>query len=613
MTDEDFENLLTRLGERHRANASNAARQAAEAVRRARSVRPSIALESRKVIRVPVGFWQSKLSLLTGELARLAAAVVLAVSVSVWVMSVRLSHSEKGPNQGSDGWIPRGSTNTAAAVLRQLLPTGWRRACLAVGVSRFRDSRFAPLPGASADVEAFSALAADTLLVPSEHYVALHDENATEVSVRAGLRWLATFDRPEDQVIIYLASHAETNNSGGLCLELYDSSANGGIDLRELADVFKDSRAQIVLVADVCHAGQVDFHLGNRKVPIWTLASASREQSAFEMAGARQSVFGAAFLQALKGAADTNEEGFVTLRESFGYVSKAMREKIGERQAPVLDLPEGKDMLLAMSSSLRVDLPPPGIAAAAPAQAEFTLGDSDPCKITLDNVSLGVARGQVGLTVLPGKHSLKVEAATPAFGRQAEAVPEVWSGTFTALAGKPTLLNVIVRPTRITQAEAIAASGALFPIMACNPENQTVTAHWRDDGTLEVQFTRSEGAPDKLTALFVSDSPSGISLPALFGLAPNESSELTFEALADEPDQPVTFFVGGGTGAESLVSPVRLETTLSALSWKQFSIRLPASETSRLRVGFGVEIPVRPGRGTVVLHIRNVRLTKANS
>jgi len=115
MNDEDFERLLTRLGEGHRALISDAVRQADKAVDLARLKTRSGAADPRRIVRPPISFWRPKMRFVTGELARMAATVALAAGLTFWLMSARLSHSNRSQSEVGAVWIPRGSASANMA------------------------------------------------------------------------------------------------------------------------------------------------------------------------------------------------------------------------------------------------------------------------------------------------------------------------------------------------------------------------------------------------------------------------------------------------------------------------------------------------------------------
>jgi hypothetical protein len=146
---------------------------------------------------------------------------------------------------------------------------------LVIGISRFVDGRIPRLKYTTADANAFAAELKDPAIgrFPGANVHVLTDEQATTRNIKEGLNWIARRARPNDLVVIYLATHGTPrtlDSAGGAnYLVTYDTEIynSGSFDedamyataypMVELADSvatrMKALRTAVIL--DTCYSG----------------------------------------------------------------------------------------------------------------------------------------------------------------------------------------------------------------------------------------------------------------------------------------------------------------------------------------------------------------------
>jgi hypothetical protein len=146
---------------------------------------------------------------------------------------------------------------------------------LVIGISRFVDARVPRLKYTTADANAFAAELKDPAIgrFPAANVHLLTDEQATTRNIKEGLNWIARRAKPNDVVVIYLATHGTPrtlDSAGGAnYLVTYDTEIynSGSFDedalyataypMVELADSvatrMKALRTAVIL--DTCYSG----------------------------------------------------------------------------------------------------------------------------------------------------------------------------------------------------------------------------------------------------------------------------------------------------------------------------------------------------------------------
>lgn len=219
---------------------------------------------------------------------------------------------------------------------------------LAVGINKF------PLlkrpDGGSVDLE-FAARDADEVARllgagGGGHFKAVYarsltdesDERPTRDRIVRALEFLSEAGE-RDTVVLFLASHGVSDPGGNyyfvpgdgrtedwLATETGRGSASSFIPWTVFFDALRQAAGRRILMVDTCHArsieGKLDLHsLAKRSASSrFSLVVAAKEnEQSQEYARGRHGLFTYAFLEALRGGADADGDGLITLGEAFKY------------------------------------------------------------------------------------------------------------------------------------------------------------------------------------------------------------------------------------------------------------------------------------------------------
>jgi uncharacterized caspase-like protein len=240
-----------------------------------------------------------------------------------------------------------------------------------IGVSDYADSRIPSLRYANADARVIY----DWLVSPDggryapAHVKLLLDRDATGVSIREALfNWLRQAIE-EDVVLIYFAGHgspdsADTPNNLYLLPHdaRYQSIASTGFPMWDIETALKRfiKAKRVIVVADACHSGGVGegFDVARRAVDaapanqimrglqgltvvgpgVVVLSASDEKQYSAEgpMFGGGHGAFTHYLLEGLRGAADYNQDGRITLGELIPYLSENVRRATHNAQSPTV-------------------------------------------------------------------------------------------------------------------------------------------------------------------------------------------------------------------------------------------------------------------------------------
>lgn len=271
---------------------------------------------------------------------------------------------QKGANQikvqavDSDGIVVE-KTVTVRYVER--LKNLW---AVVIGIDKYPNIR--PLKYAVKDAELFYDHLVKHNKIPAENVVLLSNQEATLMKIRSVLGTdLKNKAGKDDMVVIYFAGHGATERDAqspdGDGLEKYllpfeadlkDLYATA-LPMEELSRIFNRIRSErLVFIADACYSGAsggrtigaggmrasisegfIDRIAGGKGRVIMT-ASGANEVSA-EKDELRQGVFTYYLIEGLKGKADTDRDGVVTVDEAFNYVSRQVPAATAQEQHPV--------------------------------------------------------------------------------------------------------------------------------------------------------------------------------------------------------------------------------------------------------------------------------------
>lgn len=251
-----------------------------------------------------------------------------------------------------------------------------------VGVGAYQHPEVSPLDFTRADAQAFHDLLVDPKGVglPPDNVHLLLDERATLVNIkRAITSWLASRATEESTVLVFFAGHggqeadrlgrdSEARVSYLLAWDSHPedlfSTALANDDFNKLLRVIRARRTIVFL--DACHSGGV-ARQGARDIGVANLPSfeqlaagegrvvvsaAKPNQRSWEDPGLGHGIFTYHLLEALRGKADLNDDGYVSINDAISYlqhqVPHTVRRLGKEPQDPYLVSEGSGEILLAV-------------------------------------------------------------------------------------------------------------------------------------------------------------------------------------------------------------------------------------------------------------------------
>ncbi len=238
-----------------------------------------------------------------------------------------------------------------------------------VGVDEYDDLAYPRLVVCVNDVEAIHERLLARGFEPGR--VRLLNDETNPLPVRAeiyaALAEAARAAQRDDLLLFYYSGHGDTD-SGASYLVGRDGRAaalkHTAVALADVAEIMRTSEARAkVIILDACHAGANFEGKGPRRMPPGfiervfgqakgqvVLGSCEQGQLSYEWAAQRRSVFTHFLLEALEGAADRDEKGFVTVQDVNRHVSDGVRQWAFEHhrsQTPTLQGAMAGDIVLA--------------------------------------------------------------------------------------------------------------------------------------------------------------------------------------------------------------------------------------------------------------------------
>ena len=257
---------------------------------------------------------------------------------------------------------------------------GRRVLALVVGVSDYKDPEINDLRFSDTDALAFYNYLTGKAggEVDTNNIRLLLNERATVANIYNAKRWLETSARKGDLVFVYFAGHGDRENSiyqlGFLLAhdtphKNYLNNAMRIEDFNDMATTLSvKTGAEVVIITDACHSGTlsgidkarqtslVQEQLIQAKKNEVRIASCEPDQLSQEdeVWGGGRGLFSYFFLYGLKGLADADNDGMVSLGELKKYVSSSLSQQVVqydlEDQNPVIEGNEGKLMSLVVDS-----------------------------------------------------------------------------------------------------------------------------------------------------------------------------------------------------------------------------------------------------------------------
>jgi hypothetical protein len=184
--------------------------------------------------------------------------------------------------------------------------------------------------------------------LPDEQVQIMIDEEATLDNIRGGLRNMFAKAGPNDLIIFYFSGHG----LNGSFLPYDFDGYNNKLAHSEVAEIFAESKAKYKLcLADACHSGSILSMRSTEVEQTLTtyyeqlsksisgtalLMSSKSDETSLESSGLRQGVFSHFLIRGLKGEADKDKSGIVSIGELFDFVLENVKTYTGNRQSPVI-------------------------------------------------------------------------------------------------------------------------------------------------------------------------------------------------------------------------------------------------------------------------------------
>ncbi|MBI4409514.1 MAG: caspase family protein [Gemmatimonadetes bacterium] len=239
-----------------------------------------------------------------------------------------------------------------------------------IGIGDYQHQNVPDLDFTVADAEGFYDYLINDLAIPKENVFKLINGEATTQQIKTVLGTkLRQKAAPEDMVIIYYAGHGapeqDAANLDGDGLEKYllsweadpENLYGSAFSMNEIANIFSRIQSErVVFIADACYSGasggRTVFSSGMRlrgneikdnflarlsgsgKGRVILSASSANEPSQ-ERSDLGHGVFTYYLLEGLKGAADGNRDGVITVDEVYEYVADKVPAETGQTQHPV--------------------------------------------------------------------------------------------------------------------------------------------------------------------------------------------------------------------------------------------------------------------------------------
>ncbi len=268
----------------------------------------------------------------------------------------------------------RGSAGRLESIDQIPAGTGLQRPhtyVLAVGLSAYRDPQFTGRKYAALDAELVAGYLQAVGGVPPANVRLLQDwkalRNDLEDSV---LEWLPRHLTSDSVVIVYFAGHAAVSPSGETYLVPYDGKQSSTARLYALKDLeaglarLKAKQTLFIFDGGMLAFGQAKT--AKTKAPKWSagkgsvvrLIGSTGLRSGLEPAKLRHGLFTYYLLRGLKGDADANFNGEVTLGELTAYLGRTVpvssKQDFNQEQRPLIIppiQPAGKSATLVLSKS----------------------------------------------------------------------------------------------------------------------------------------------------------------------------------------------------------------------------------------------------------------------
>jgi hypothetical protein len=242
---------------------------------------------------------------------------------------------------------------------------------MSIGISTYRDTQIAARKYSALDAELVAAYFQTVGGVPAANIRMLQDWKALRADIEDFiLEWLPRRMTSDSVVIVYFSGHAAVSPTGETYLIPYDGKQNSTARLYALKDLevglarLKTKQTLFIFDGGVLSIGPGGAakrkapRWGSSKGPVLHLVGTTGLRSGLEPAKLRHGLFTYYLLRGLKGEADGNVDGDVTLGELAAFVGRtvpaAARQDFSQEQRPLIVppiLPSSKSAGLVLTKS----------------------------------------------------------------------------------------------------------------------------------------------------------------------------------------------------------------------------------------------------------------------
>ena len=240
-----------------------------------------------------------------------------------------------------------------------LSPTSFRRKdayAIIIGISNYRSTKIPKVKYAKRDAETIKDYLINICGIPSENIISLIDEKATKSDLEAYIEeWLARNVSKNSFVFIYFAGHGTPDpEKGDAYLVPYDGEPGFISKLYPLSKFYNSldnlPTEDIVVALDACFSGaggRSVIEEGKRPLirpkiekvgkKIAVITASAEDEISQDLDLKRHGLFTYYLLKGLRGEADINNDGWITLGELYNYCRPKVKEesrKLGYTQTP---------------------------------------------------------------------------------------------------------------------------------------------------------------------------------------------------------------------------------------------------------------------------------------
>ncbi len=275
-----------------------------------------------------------------------------------------------------NGYGPDGApaeTEASPGTTTQAVAVQARKFALLVGVNHYREEDFRDLPFASADAMGLAEVLREPACggFDTIHVLCDTEEGAdgepSRSDILSQLTRMCNYADEGDTLLVFFACHGCTDDDDPylLCRDARSNVLrNTAISLGMIKDELRKSAASArVLLLDACHAdaraGRGDENLSRavsglveQAEGFVALSACSRNEVSYEDGELGHGVFTYWLVEGLRGAADANHDGVVSVSELFAFVHDNVREwafSRDKKQTPTQHVEAAGDVALSLA------------------------------------------------------------------------------------------------------------------------------------------------------------------------------------------------------------------------------------------------------------------------